>query len=282
MHTDIGDVLKFFGVLEEELPGPGGYRILRPGDPVDTAIVEIAGRDGIAAALVNPSGASRYVPTIVYTGTEYGDPAVLLDNISFLEEKLAGRVEVLAPVVMGSPPWWAAVNGRPSSVLSRKYGNPFICAGCHMYLHALRVLLARSLGISTVVSGERERHAGRIKLSQAAPALDAYVEVAGRYGVELAQPLRYLDGDEEMAALVGDWPEGRRQRGCVLSGNHLEPDGGLDESLLVGPLRDYLREYLVPVTAGLVDAHLESGSGRVDAVRVAGIVRANLAADRRR
>ncbi len=277
MRAETGEVLRSFRNLEERLPGPG-MSLDGLDDPASAAILEIAGRDSIAAALSCRS-VDTFIPTIAYTGTEYGDPAVLFDNISFLEERLAGRARLLAPVILGSPRWWAAVNGRPLSMVQQVFGHAFLCAGCHMYLHALRVLLAGRLGVATVISGERERHGGRMKMNQSPPALDAFVEMAARYGVELAHPLRRVDGEEELATLVGDWPEGRRQRSCVLSGNYLDLKGGLDDSHVTGPLQGYLREFLLPVTTGMLDAHLESVNGRVEVVRMAEIVRTALAGE---
>ncbi len=251
------EALRCFEDLEERLPAAGAAV---PGlvDPPSSAIVEIAGRDSVAAALAGPF-AGTMLPTIVYTGTEFGDPAVLLDNVDLLRERLAGRAALLEPVVLGSPRWWAEVNGRPLTALQRAFGNPFVCVGCHMYLHAVRVLLAARLGVPTIVTGERESHRGRVKYNQSPPALDAYVEMAGRYGVELAQPLRHLDDEEELARLTGEWPEGGRQRGCVLSGNEGRPGPGPAEGPAALPpgLEHYLRDYLLPVTFRFIDGHLE-------------------------
>jgi hypothetical protein len=258
------ETLLLFRDLAERLPEPG---MKLPGllEPAGAAIVEIAGRDSIAAALAHPR-AGQLIPTIVYTGSEFGDPAVLLDSVAFLRDRLQGRSDLLEPVVLGSPRWWAAVNGRPSTVLFRRYGHSFTCVGCHMYLHALRVLLACRLGITTIVSGERERHGGRVKLNQGPPALQAYAEMARRYGVEMAFPLRRVDGEEELASLVGDWPEGRRQRGCVLSGNYLDSDGAVDEASATGPLQSYLDNYLLPVTYRILDSYLRDGRADASAI----------------
>ena len=132
--------------------------------------------------------------------------------------------------------------------------------------------LARRLGVTVVVSGERELHDGRTKLNQSPPALDAYSEMARRYGVELAQPLRLVDGEEELARLTGDWKEGVRQRGCVLAGHHPEMGASAEGPAWPPALEAYLQEYLLPVTTRMLDACLKSG--RAD---VAGIVEGVLA-----
>ncbi|MCF8037391.1 MAG: hypothetical protein K9K62_11005, partial [Desulfobacteraceae bacterium] len=44
------------------------------------------------------------------------------------------------------------------------------CTGCHLYLHAVRIPLARMLGNVPIIGGERESHSGKVKVNQCAPA----------------------------------------------------------------------------------------------------------------
>lgn len=213
------------------------------------ALVEVAGRDSVGAVvmLAREEGLRRLLPTIAYTGTEYGDLGSLFVNV----ERMRGLLEaegtlVEEPVVIGSPRWWNAVIGRVNAVLSRRYGPWHICIGCHMYLHALRVPLCWSTETTRLVAGERLRHGGRIKVNQTRIAVEAYRSVLGRFGVRLELPLLEVDGERPVKSLVGEWEEGREQPSCALSGNYLDRKDGveLDEERL----RTYLTEYLVPVT----------------------------------
>ncbi|MBC7246847.1 MAG: hypothetical protein H5T73_03590 [Actinobacteria bacterium] len=224
------------------------------------AVVEVAGRDSVAAALVlaRAEGLSRLLPAIAYTGTEFDDLGSLFANVERMRRLLAAEgIRVEEPVVVGSPRWWNAVIGRVNSILSRRYGPWHICIGCHMYLHALRVPLCWSAGVDRLVAGERLEHGGRIKVNQTRAAVTAYREVLEEFGVRLELPLLELDDEEGMKALVGEWEEGRDQPSCALAGNYLDRRGGAqvdDEGV-----RAYLAEYLVPVTKRIL-AELRKGA----------------------
>ncbi len=223
-------------------------------------LVEVAGRDSVGAvvALAREEGLESVLPTIAYTGTEFGDLHALQENVIRMRRLLKPLgVRVEAPLVLGSPRWWHATVGRVNSILSRRYGPWHVCVGCHMYLHALRIPLARRVGITRLVSGERLGHAGRRKVNQGPLAVEAYRRLADGFGVRLELPLLEVDDEEYLLDLVGEWGEGKDQPSCTLAGNYLDLDDrfSLDE----GMLRAYLDEYLVPVTRRIVYFLLERG-----------------------
>ncbi len=256
------DISRFFENLEERLLGLG-KDFLPHLQGKKAAILEIAGQDSIAAALCaseSHDDLELFIPTVAYTGTEFGSPRVLEEKIYLLEEKLRGRAQVLPLVVMGSPAWWSAINGRYLSLLTRLFGNPFVCVGCHMYLHAVRIPLAKELDIDTVISGERESHSGMIKINQSPPALDAYSKLLWEFGINLLLPLRKKKDDAEISSLVGEWKEIQRQRSCVLSGNYRDLDGICSINGSGEALNAYLKEYLLPVTFKIVEGLLREGN----------------------
>lgn len=223
-------------------------------------LVEVAGRDSVGAAvmLAREEGLRRLLPTIAYTGTEFGDLDSLFINVERMRRLLEPEGALVEePVVVGSPRWWNAVIGRVNTVLSRRYGPWHICIGCHMYLHALRVPLCWSTGTTRLVAGERLGHGGRIKVNQTSIAVEAYRSVLGRFGIRLELPLLDVDDEGLVKSLVGEWEEGREQPSCALSGNYLDRKGGveLDEEAL----RAYLTEYLVPVTERILARMREDG-----------------------
>ena len=227
------------------------------------ALAEMAGRDSVGAVVVlaREGGLERVLPAITYTGTEYGGLGSLHSNTAWLRSLLHPLgVEVMEPVVIGSPLWWGATIGRVNSVLARRYGPWHICIGCHMYLHAVRVPLAWRAGAERLVAGERLGHGGRIKINQIRPAVEAYRRVLGEWGMKLEMPLLEVDEDADIVALTGDWEEGGRQPGCVLSGNYREIGG--EPVFDPERVRAYLEEYLVPATSHILAA-LRDG-GRVD------------------
>jgi hypothetical protein len=239
------------------------------GEPPGTgcALVEVAGRDSIAAAiaLAEKKAVRFLLPSLAFTGTEYGGTGALLYNVERLR-RLAEPlgVEVAEPVVLGSPRWWRATIGRANAVLSRAYGPWHICVGCHMYLHAVRVPLAWETGIVRLVGGERLRHGGKIKINQTHPAVEAYRGVLAESGIELMLPLLEIDDEDAIRSLTGDWREGEGQPDCVLSGNYRDMGGRVsyDDDLFLS----YLDEYLMPVTRAILLSLRERGEADYDAL----------------
>ncbi|MCL4078281.1 hypothetical protein MX659_01475 [Coriobacteriia bacterium Es71-Z0120] len=218
------------------------------------AIAEIAGRDSVAAAVaaVREHGFETVLPTIGYTGTEVGDKEAPYRAVERLRSALPPHVRVLDPVPLADPALWSAMNALPMAEVLARYGVCSPCLACHLYLHLLRVPLAWSHGNAPVISGERDTHDGRIKLSQTAASIDAATRVLSYAGVPLLSPLRSMSG-EQIEALTGtDWRQGERQMGCQLSGNYLRLDGSVsyDEA---GYAR-YLAEFFEPVGRAVVDA----------------------------
>ena len=225
--------------------------------PGTLAIAEISGADSIAAVLAfcdRNRGVRTILPTYVHTGTEFGDFAGIKGNVAFLGKELESRfgVELLPLKESGKPRLWAALNGRFGSVLAERYGAWVPCVGCHLYLHLMRVHLARTTGAVCVISGEREWHGDTQKPNQVALALDAYDAVLASVGVRLEYPVRTVSESSEVEAIIGErWPGGSPQLECVLSGNYRGLDGASKALGLPGAFFD---EFLVPVGTRLADA----------------------------
>ncbi|MFH1035228.1 MAG: hypothetical protein V1806_12035 [Pseudomonadota bacterium] len=207
------------------LPGPELERLRgRAG----LAVVELAGRDSVAAALraVDEGGLSALLPTYVYTGTEHGPFGQVTQAHQRLARRLPPGVELSPLLVFGSPDFWRALNGRFLGELMTRHGFSTACVGCHVYLHALRLPLAMALGGAPIIAGERLSHDGRTKVNQVASCLEAYRGLAADFGVELRLPLAKVARGAEIETILGlNWPEGGDQLGCALSGNYNDPRG---------------------------------------------------------
>lgn len=225
------------------------------------AIVELAGRDSVAAALaaVEQNGLDTLLPTYVYTGSEHGPFSWVEKALGRLRSRLPAGVEILEPYVMGSPGFWRALNGGLLGELNRRYGLSPACVGCHLYLHAARVPLARFLGAggkgAPIISGERESHDDKLKLNQVAPALDAYAGLCAEFGVELMLPIRWVSQGARIEEILGlAWPEGDEQLGCVLSGNYRGCGG--EVAYEPAALQAFLSEFALPLTRRILVEYL--------------------------
>lgn len=221
------------------------------------ALVEIAGRDSIAAAILaaRERGLSDLLPVYAYTGTEYGPFQKVLLAVQNLRQQLPG-VTIHDLILMGSPRLWQALNGRFVSELIARFGFYTPCVGCHLYLHSIRIPLALELGGLPIVSGERESHDGDVKVNQSASVIDRYQSFARAQGVSLLLPLRQVEQGEKVEEILGFlWDEGKEQLGCVLSGNYR----GVNKEPMVTEARvlHYLEEFAIPVVQQTLNDFLQ-------------------------
>ena len=224
------------------------------------AIVEMAGRDSVAAAVKagEEEGFTDLLPTYVYTGAEYGPWSGVEEAVERLSSRLP-KTRVHDLLVFGSPGFWQALNGRFINELIAKFGFFTPCIGCHLYLHSVRIPLALTLGKVPIISGERQRHDGSIKINQVAEALTVYQEMAREFGIRLIFPLRHISEGKRVRNILGfGWEEGKEQLECVLSGNYRRLDGTV--SITAGEALKYLEEFAYPLTRKAIKTYVQ---GRV-------------------
>jgi hypothetical protein len=143
------------------------------------------------------------------------------------------------------------MNGRFAAEIAARWRLCSPCLACHLYVHIARIPLAWALGNAPVITGERDTHDGRIKLSQTTASIDAETRVMAHAGIELITPIRSADSDE-IETLVAGWREGGDRLRCVHSGNYVRADGSV--SLDEAGYSAYLPEFFEPVGIAVVDA----------------------------
>jgi len=221
------------------------------------AIVEIAGRDSVAAAVksVEEKGFTDLLPVYAYTGTEYGAWRSVEQAVERLAARLP-RVKIHPLIAVGSPGFWQALNGRYVSELISKYNFFSPCPGCHLYLHVIRIPLAKMLGNIPIISGERELHNGQVKINQTGEALDFYLYVANRFNVRLLFPLRKIEQSRQIEDLLQmPWQRDKDQLECVFSGNYRLLDGSVSPSFK--DVSRYFKEFAVPVSQKVIEEYLK-------------------------
>ena len=195
------------------------------------AIAEIAGRDSIAAVIracdLRPIKA--IVPTIAYTGTEYGNWKVPFEKIDILKDRLQKKgIKIYDPIVLGSPKFWGTLCGRYVTHFFKAFQFFSHCLGCHLYFHAIRIPLAKALSCNLIIGGERESHDGKLKVNQIGVSLNAYINLLKKFDIELFLPIRHVKSGEEVESILDQkWEEGDHQLECVLSKNYQEMDGSV-------------------------------------------------------
>ena len=232
-------------------------------------IGEVAGADSVAAVLLamEDDDVVTLLPVAVYTGTECGDWQSLHRNVAFLREEAARRTgkEVLELTWMGAPQFWHAFVGRFMTEIIHRFGRYSPCLACHLFVHALRIPLARALGIQTIVGGDRERHGGSQKIDQLAGVIDATDLLFREFGLELRQPLRGTAKIEDVLELLGPgWQFGSPQPVCLFSRNYWPLDSSAEwreEEIMA-----FIDRHAVPVLRRIIAALIEGHS--VDYVQV--------------
>lgn len=266
-----------FGDICSALANGTDVRVLLPslvreqllGAGQQPAIGDVAGRDAAAAIIV--AFAKGIVPSVLpvidVKPVQYGDYSVCLSNVEYSKDRIAkayGGV-VYDAISVGDPEFWWLLNGRYIGETFRRFGFYSPCAACHLYFHTIRAALAKALGSNILVSGGRDTHDGKRKISQFPSAIDLFRDfLRDEFGVTHLQPVRSIDDGGEIERIVGKpWEQGGDQLQCVFSRNYEAVDRG---QLLVEEWRviEYLREFAIPVTRAIVQARLR-GDGDLEA-----------------
>lgn len=223
----------------------------------DLAIVEVAGRDSVAAAVraVSENGYGNLLPVYAFTGSEYGAWTNVEEAVFRLTRRLP-EVRVHPLLIVGSPAFWWALNGRFVSDLIRVFGHYTPCTGCHLYLHAIRIPLARMTGGAPIIAGERKSHSGAVKVNQVEEALDFYGRFAARFGIRLEMPIASVDDGREIEEILEmPWERGKGQTGCCLSGNYKSANGEI--GVQTGAFLRFFNEFAGPAAYSVINAYLE-------------------------
>ncbi len=224
----------------------------------DLAIVEIAGRDSVAAAVraVAESAYGNLLPVYVYTGSEHGSWESVEEAVNRLTRRLPESL-IHPLLVIGSPGFWRALNGRYAAELINVFGHYTPCTGCHLYLHAIRLPLSRTLGNVPIIAGERKSHGGSIKINQISEVLDFYVRFAASFGIRLDLPLAEITDDSIIEAILNiPWKRDKDQLGCVLSGNYKNVSG--DCCINATDVTLFFNRFAEPVANAVIHEYLEN------------------------
>lgn len=226
------------------------------------AMAEIAGRDSVASIIraCELYPISAIMPTIAYTGTEFGNWDVTFEKVQSFTKKMGKiGIKVFKPIIIGFPIYWWELCGRYLLHFQKAYGFYSPCAGCHLYFHTIRVPLAKKLNINLLIAGERELHNGRIKVNQTKTALDTYIEFLKKYDIELLLPLRHVSSGSDINSIIGEhWEEGKQQVECVLSKNYQEKDGSV--LLNEEAIKRYFNEFALKTSEQFIQEHINPKS----------------------
>lgn len=214
------------------------------------AIVDIQGRDSFAGAILGfqEHGIKSVIPVIVYNQVQYGDWQSLINNVTLLKRSIKKRFDgiVYQPIVIGDPEYWWILNGRYVSEIINKFGFYSPCLNCHLYIHSMRGFLAKAIGCTKIISGERESHDGKLKINQLPISIDFYSKLLNNFGIEHLNPVRHIATEYEINEINKvEWSEGTNQPKCLFSSNYVNCNGTAQFD--VEKLEKFFSDFSIPV-----------------------------------
>lgn len=213
-----------------------------------TYIAEIAGKDSVAAVhrFMRDNPGCRIIPTIVYTGTEYGEKSSYFQSIKYLSQYAQVQgVQFEKPIQLHNEKLWNLLCIRFQHQIHNKYNFYTPCIMCHLFAHMLRFpVLLQNNGVG-IITGERISHNKTIKINQHAETLNAFKEIFKNHNVELIQPVYNISITENIEREIADYNslEHINDVKCILSGN-LNGFPLCEEKNIVA-FRNFLNEYII-------------------------------------
>ncbi len=211
-------------------------------------IAEIAGKDSIASVrkFMKENRGETIIPTIVYTGTEYGDRKSYYNSIEFLKSFAEeDGVDFADTIEISDGPLWNLICAKYQYLINKKYGFYTPCIGCHMFTHLVRVPVFKSHNADGIITGERFSHQGKLKANQHPSTIRCFLDMFNEKGINLVQPLVDIRDTDLVNEYIGNDEIIRHANDvkCVLSGNM----HGFKLEEHVKDLEHYLDGFIKPV-----------------------------------
>lgn len=197
------------------------------------------------------------IPTIVYTGTEYGDKRSYYESIEFLGRKGAeAGIKLADTIELEDGRLWNLLCAKYQYMMNRKYGFYTPCVACHLFTHLMRLPLFKETGAEAIITGERHSHQGKLKANQHTETIKCFSEIFEKNGVKFIKPLLEIEDTKQVDDSIGDETVIARANDvkCVLSGN-LQ---GFELEKNTDKLKFYLEDFLKPAGIFCAEAMLAS------------------------
>lgn len=227
-----------------------------------TFISEIAGKDSIAAisSFINDVDCKiKIVPTIVYTGTEYGKFESYKESIHYLKTIANNHVAFDKIYELRNEKIWNTLIYKYQFLLNKKYNFFTPCIMCHFYTHLLRIPLYVEKKATGLITGERMMHDDKIKLNQHFLVLECFHKLFSSYDINIIQPILQIKKTKIIDSYIDDRYilEGANDVRCILSDNLT--GFIIDDKRNVDRIRDFLNEFVEPIGHYCINEMLEKG-----------------------
>ena len=187
-------------------------------------IAEVAGRDSISAvhSFIKNNKVDVIIPTIVYTGTEYGDLNIYDASIKYLfEYSKKNDIKMNETVYLYNEKLWNYICIRYQYHIFNAYSFYTPCIMCHFFVHLMRVSLYLKYGCKGIITGERYVHDNQIKANQQELTINCFNNLFEKYGIQLIQPLLAIKETDFIIDEISDYAllDKINNVKCILSNN---------------------------------------------------------------
>lgn len=226
-------------------------------------VAEIAGKDSISAVhkFMCENQGNIIIPSIVFTGTEYGNRKSYYDSIEYLLQCSSKYNSIVKEAICLSDfTMWNCFNAKFQYLLNKKFGFFTPCIMCHFYTHILRIPLLKEKNAVGIITGERYSHRGIVKPNQHQLTIGCFEKIFSRYGIRFIRPLIGIEDTEIVDQEISNEKVLKHSNDvkCVLSNNLYGFDLNDKENLVM--LENYLNEFVDPVGCRCVEEILENGN----------------------
>jgi hypothetical protein len=233
-----------------------------PADQIETlnkiprlVVGEICGIESIEAMryALDRKSVDAFLPTIVYTGTEYGYWKTVLSKLNTFKktvEKLL-RIYCLDPVLLGAPALWWALNGRFIHELNNRFKFYSPCLGCRLYCYAVRVPLCKKLACTEIVSGRIHTKNEPVTINTSAEVMYYSRTLLSNFGIKMSKTMTAEENKDCTASKAGraSSEEDNSCTCCVFKDNYQQLRGCLHE---MPDNKKYFEQFALPATAKIV------------------------------
>jgi hypothetical protein len=215
-------------------------------------ILEISGIDSLGAAILYSKNVknSILIPTIAIIPTEYGDRDITISQAARVLNKRLECDSINPFVRLCDLRLWSILNGRYIASLIKAFGTYSPCIGCHVYVHTLRVSLAKMIGVKMIITGERLMHDEKVKINQTSVSFSSHEEFFSEYGIMLKLPLKDIHEGEKIKTIVGEPYKKDTELRCVFQSNLYDQRGTAFD---ISKLEQYYCQFVIPVAKAYID-----------------------------
>jgi hypothetical protein len=220
------------------------------------AVGEICGIESIPVvqSVLERTSIDAFLPTIVYTGTEYGNWHVLLAKLSSLKKVVEKslRIYCLDPVILGAPSFWWALNGRFLCELKKRFNFYSPCLGCRLYSLAVRVPFCKQIGCMMVISGIISRRSEEYAINPSEEVMHYCKTLLSSFGINLIKSEDEKNSIEQVMASVSS-DISNICSSCIFKDNYQMLSSFLRE---LPDNKKYFEQFAIPAAAKIISRAL--------------------------